>query len=278
MRGKPLYVAFIFLLMATLACSVTGGQPDLAATITAQAQLINGQTGTPGGVTETPAASLSTTPSVPEVSVTADTNCRTGPSSAFDLVFTVTPGQTETLVGKDTPDNYWIINDPAGGTCWLWGMNAVVTGNTSGLPEYPPPTRPTPKFTKTPKPTNAPESTNTPKPTTAAGLPPAAELPPAPPGNLSYKVSCIPEKGSPPKWIEHITLTWQDNAINETGYKIYKNSSLFATVGPNSTQYSTSMSYPPGIAGIVTNDAFAVSSFNDGGSSTRPSVNVAECH
>ena len=268
MRAKPLYVAFILLLMATLACSVTGGQSNLAATITAQAQLINGQPGTP----DTPETSLSTTPSVAEVSVTVDTNCRKGPSSAYDLVFTVNPGQPETVVGKDTPDNYWIINNPSGGTCWLWGMNAVVTGNTSGLPEYPPPAKPTAKFTKTPKPTN------TPKPTTTAGLPPAAELPPAPPGNLSAKTLCTLEKGTPPKWIEHITLTWQDNAINETGYKVYKNSSLFATLGPNSTQYSTSMSYPPGIVGIVTNDVFAVNSFNNGGSSTRPSVNVAECH
>ena len=272
MRTKSLYVAFILLLMATLACSVTGGQTDLAATITAQAQLINGQTGTPGGVTGTPSGSLSTTPSVPEVSVSADTNCRSGPSSAFDLVFTVNPGQTETLVGKDTADNYWIINNPSGGTCWLWGMNAVVTGNTSGLPEYPSPAKPTPKFTKTPKPTN------TPKPTTAASLPPAAVLPPAPPGNLSAKTLCTLEKGTTPKWNEHITLTWQDNAINETGYKVYKNSSQFAMVGPNSTQFSTTLSYKQGPPGIVTYNVFAVNSFNDGGSSTRPSVNVAECH
>src|ERR1700690_4419073 len=106
MRAKSLYVAFSVLLMAILACNASRGQatPDLAGTITAQALLLNAPTGTPAG---TPTTSLSATPSVPDVSVTSNTNCRTGPSTFFDLVFTLNPGQTETLVGKDTADNYW---------------------------------------------------------------------------------------------------------------------------------------------------------------------------
>ncbi len=105
MRAKSLYLAFSVLLMAILACNAPSGQatPDLAGTITSQALLLNASTGTP---VDTPAASLSATPSVPEVSVTSNTNCRTGPSTMFDLVFSLNPGQTETLVGKDTADNY----------------------------------------------------------------------------------------------------------------------------------------------------------------------------
>ena len=265
MRAKSLYLAFSVLLMAILACNAPSGQatPDLAGTITSQALLLNASTGTP---VDTPAASLSATPSVPEVSVTSNTNCRTGPSTMFDLVFSLNPGQTETLVGKDTADNYWIINNPSGGTCWLWGMYAVVSGNTSGLPEVPPPPMPTPKDTKTPKPTKTPE------PPTATVL-----LPPFPPGNLSQSRTCNGGfRGVTPLWIEAITLTWQDKADNETGYQVYKDGSLIATLGPNSTQYNITLRYDQGTGGALYIN-FGVNSFNAGGSSTRTAVDVTTC-
>src|SRR5258708_27289419 len=136
MSARPMIFVVNLLLLAILACNLSGGQPagtpDLAATITAQALLLSGATDTPG-------VSGSMTPSVAEVRVTASTNCRTGPSTAYDLVLKMNPGQTVPLVGKDTQDNYWIINNPSGGTCWLWGQYAAVGGKTAALPEFPDP-------------------------------------------------------------------------------------------------------------------------------------------
>jgi uncharacterized protein YgiM (DUF1202 family) len=75
------------------------------------------------------------------VSVSTATNCRTGPDINYSLVLTFQPGATAEVVGKYSPSNYWIINTPTGGTCWLWGAYASVTGDTSILPEIaaPPP-------------------------------------------------------------------------------------------------------------------------------------------
>jgi uncharacterized protein YgiM (DUF1202 family) len=98
------------------------------------------------------------------VTVSVNTNCRTGPGVIYDLVGGLLVGEEAVVVGKFTLTNYWIINNPdSSGTCWLWGQYATVTGNTAGLPEYAQPPTPTPTFTPTPSAT--PTSSNTPTPT-----------------------------------------------------------------------------------------------------------------
>lgn len=268
-RNTRLIIAPALLILTTLACNLPGGQsnsqPDLAGTITAQAQTHEAMVGTPTQF-DTPTAALTGTPSTPEVSVTSVTNCRTGPSTAYDLVFTANPGLTFQVVGKNTAFNYWIINNPTGGTCWLWGQYAVVSGNTNNLPEYPAPPTPTAKFTKTPKPTSTPKSTATP-------------APPAAPSNISSSRSCegfIGSDGITPKWSEAVTLAWQDNANNETGYRVYKNNGLASTLPANSTGYQITLRYNQGTGGPLF-DNFAIEAFNDAGSSSRLYVDVPRC-
>ena len=53
-----------------------------------------------------------------------------------------------------------------------------------------------------------------------------------------------------------VDLTWNDNAQNETGYKVYKNGTLLATIAANSTSYSA-VSLTPG-----TNYTFQVRAYN----------------
>jgi hypothetical protein len=78
------------------------------------------------------------------VTVSENTNCRTGPSAAYDLVGALLIGESAKVVGKNTSTNYWIIENPDGnGFCWLWGRYASVTGNTDILPEMTPPPEPT---------------------------------------------------------------------------------------------------------------------------------------
>ena len=78
------------------------------------------------------------------VSVSLDTNCRTGPSTAYDSVGALLVGQSAEVVGKYSSANWWIIQNPSEpGTCWIWGQYASVTGDTSSLPEMTPPPPPT---------------------------------------------------------------------------------------------------------------------------------------
>jgi hypothetical protein len=121
----------------------------LASTLTAAVTDTPAFTATPS---ETPLPSLTPTPSVtpsplaPLVSVSGNTNCRTGNATVYDLVFIMMVGQTAEVVGRDAYGQYWVIQDPSHPTrsCWLWGHYATVTGDWSALPIVTPPPSPTP--------------------------------------------------------------------------------------------------------------------------------------
>lgn len=165
---KHILLLSVSLVVVIMACNLPSGAtptPDLALTITALAQVTQTDTPTLNTATliftGTPA--FTSTPTVPVVSVSVNTNCRTGPSTQYDRVGGLLVGQTAEVVGKNSSTNYWIIKNPgSSGTCWLWGQYATVSGNTANLPEYPIPPTPTPTITPTPTTTPTPSSTPTP--------------------------------------------------------------------------------------------------------------------
>jgi hypothetical protein len=165
------------------ACNLPGGQPAaggtdqetavpletqvaeaLASTAAAQAAIANAvaatQTALAANVpeatlTQPPAATqqeFTPTSSVPMVTVSVDTNCRSGPNTAYDLLGVMKVGEKAEVVGRSTLSDTMIIKLPSNPsiTCWLWAQNATVEGDTSGLPVVPVPPTPTPKFTATP--------------------------------------------------------------------------------------------------------------------------------
>lgn len=214
--NRKFLIAILVLSIAAFACSLPGSapegeEPDLAATITSQALTLAAPTNTPESPTETPTQAFTSTPestatpSVPTVTVSTNTNCRTGPSTAFDLIGALTVGQSAEVVGRFSSGNYWIIKTPnSSGTCWLWGQYATVSGNTSNLPEYPSPPTPTPSI-------------------------PAAAT------NFDVDISCSLQVN--PVYINKVTIniSWTDNATNETGYRVYRNDELLKTLDPDST-------------------------------------------
>jgi len=81
------------------------------------------------------------------LSVSAATNCYTGPNTNYySYVTIIRPGTTVTVAGRDLADNYWIINVPGypGTTCWLSGQYASVSGDVSDLSA---PATPLPSYT-----------------------------------------------------------------------------------------------------------------------------------
>ncbi len=147
-----------------------GGIPITGATSTPTPTIV---TATPT-VATSPTAALSSTASVPQVSVYVATNCRTGPSIAYPRVGGLAIGQVAQVVGRNANNTYWIIQNPdvPGQTCWLWGQFATVIGDIGALPVLtppppPPPTAaPSPAITLTPAPTSmsptaAPSATST---------------------------------------------------------------------------------------------------------------------
>ncbi len=102
-------------------------------------------------LTSTATANVISSTAVAQVSVSVATNCRTGPGITYDRVGFLDVGQVAEVVGRNANTNYWVIRNPngSGGTCWLWGQFATVTGNISTLPELTPPPTPTPLPTST---------------------------------------------------------------------------------------------------------------------------------
>lgn len=102
-------------------------------------------------ITQTPTITPTGTLSTPMVSVSVDTNCRTGPGVLYDYLTALLVGEKAEVVGKYTTvtPNYWVIKKGSY-TCWLWGKYATVEGDISQVPEMVPPPSPTPTSTNTP--------------------------------------------------------------------------------------------------------------------------------
>jgi hypothetical protein len=133
-------------LLANTACNLAQPvEPDLVATITAQALIIAGQVEVTSAPTSEPSLTPSeTTSSAPMVTVSIDTNCRTGPGGNYEQIGNLMVGESAVVVGIYNNGTFWVIENPeAPGTCWLWGQYATVTGDTSDLSEIIPPPEPT---------------------------------------------------------------------------------------------------------------------------------------
>jgi hypothetical protein len=248
MNSRRISVAFSALVIAALACTVGQAAPakqDLPATITAQALTLQAPSGTPAPPTPTGTPVATNTSTVPQVSVSSATNCRTGPSTAYVLLYTMQPGQFAEVVGKHTPSGYWIIKYP-NGECWLWGQYATVSGNISVLPEYAQPPTPTP-----------------------------AE--PAAPKNFKAVAACSPGGGLLQVNV-HVSLTWSDQATNEEGYHIYRDDTLLATLPANATSFEDDTThlilFLIGTPTAPWSDTYAIEAFNGAGHSNRKEQTV----
>ncbi len=247
-------VAVNALLATLLACNLPagpgGGQPpDLAGTITARAAVPMQSSNTPNFTATVLIAvdsPLTPTPSVPQVSITTATDCRAGPGFLYDVLYTLPSGQTAVILGKDTLDNYWIIQVPGKNTCWLSGQNATVSGNVAALPKVSPPPAPTPAL-------------------------------PADPSGLRAAYSCKKSLSPFPHNDVHVSLSWQDNAANEEGYYVFRDGTLLATLAAGATSFTddTTMAaviLPGDSAPHIT---YAIQAFSTSGTSAKISKSIS---
>ncbi|NWG32898.1 MAG: SH3 domain-containing protein [Chloroflexi bacterium] len=169
--SKPyhLLVSVSLLVIAALACSQTtpGASPDPHAVNTSIAQTIavrqteaaraNPATATftaPASLTPSIEPTLSTTPTFTptfepaRLTVSVDTNCRSGPGAIFERVGVLSVGETAEIVGREPKGEYWYIRNPGGNPefCWVWGQYAAVSGNLLTLVYMTPPQPPESAF------------------------------------------------------------------------------------------------------------------------------------
>ena len=214
----------LVLILALLACSLPVEQfppPDqiqTAAALTLQSMLTPSVVSTPSpaaftatsspSVTETASedssstATITPTYSVPILTVLESTNCRAGPGEEYEVIATYITGKELEIVGRYDTGNFWLVeaSESPTGTCWLWGEFAEITGSYWTVASVTPPA-------------------------TATGAPPDAPI------ILEWNFFC--EAG-----MLNFTVTWRDNANNESGYRIFRNGEGIVELPANTTTYT----------------------------------------
>lgn len=196
-------------------CNLSGSgatQPEIstAAALTVQAAINDTENQTP---LASPAATnaMGTTPTFSQARASAGevTNCRTGPGANYERVTQILPNESVEIIGF-FPPNYWIVSTSAG-ECWLSGEFATPSGSFTTVP------------------------TVTAPPTSKGGDLEAATFP-----NNGWTFLCYgPGQAD-------ITLTWNDKADNETGYRILRDSKVISDLPANSTNFAETIELDSG--------------------------------
>ena len=214
------------------------------------------------------------------VSVSTATNCRTGPDINYSLVLTFQPGATAEVIGKYSPSNYWIINTPTGGTCWLWGAYASVQGDTSTLSEIAAPPPPVAAVQPTTEPPSGDGGGGDGDDGGGGGAVPTLGvfvlnpgviqllLVPLPPASFSATANCnyisFPTKilvGKTDK------LTWS-SVSNATGYYVYVNGLQMKDTTSTTTSFD---------AMVLSASNYGVAAYNSKGTSTVKTISAPNC-
>jgi hypothetical protein len=126
--------------------SVAGTRAFEFAVQTAAAGQASGPTSeVPPGTSQPPGPAVEPASTVPLVSASMDTNCRTGPSTVYEVISYLLVGKSSEVVNKYQNGLWWVIKDPNNPTrhCWVWGTTTSVTGNWQQLQEATLPPTPT---------------------------------------------------------------------------------------------------------------------------------------
>lgn len=182
--------------------------------------------------TETDAAAISTpTFSQPMASVEDVTNCRKGPGTSYERVTQILPGESVDIVGF-YPPNYWVVSTKDG-DCWLSGEFTTPVGSFSAVP------------------------TVTAPPTPLGGAPDAATFP-----KNGWTFYCYSGQAD-------ITLSWNDNANNEAGYRILRNGEVITELPANSTYFAETISLLSG-----QNVRYQIQAYNEVGSVNSSTASI----
>jgi hypothetical protein len=245
--NRPVTLAILALTLAALSCNLPNAQPTeglapneqagtiAALTLTAQAKsIIPAATSAPSAtMTLTATATLTPTYAPASLVISSDTNCRSGPGQSYEILTVLKPGTKAEILGRYAGNTYWIIQNPNGeGICWAWSEFATPGGSFDTAPEMTPPPTPTQNL-------------------------------PAPPRTLTYEFLCTYTDVT-------VTLNWIDVAVNESGYRIYRNGFYLIELGAGATSYVDVAPASPG-SGFT----YSVEAFNNTGASSPATISFA---
>lgn len=239
MKSLIRFVTLTIVLMLT-ACNLPKSQPtavpavnpQVATIVAATMQAAAGPSATPMTPFASPAPPAETPTVQPALTINAsNASCRSGPGTDFKEVAQFPAGTKLTMVGKDTADGYWIVQDPTShDLCWIQAQDATAAGSYTALPEVTPPA--------------------------------SAKNVPARPSLTAYTFECVYPAGGGLQ--VKVQLNWTDNSNNETGYHVYRNDTQVADLPANTTSYSETADIASGTVYV-----YSVEAYNAAGASAR---------
>jgi hypothetical protein len=177
--------------------------------------------------TKGPTPTITPTYSTPSLTIREQTNCREGPSTDYEVLFTYLPNKKLEIIGRYEPNNFWLVKstDSPTGSCWLWGEYVELAGSYWVVP------------TLTPPPTVTP-------------------APPAAPSVQKWDFFCNAVTGE-----MDVTIKWTDNATNETGYRVIRDNIIILELPSNSTTFSETILLGSGESAVYIIEAINVTGF-----------------
>jgi hypothetical protein len=221
------------------ATEATSPEVATAAALTIQAMLTDSVNITPLVTNPVPSpaptsGSASATPTFSQAmaSVGEVTNCRTGPGTKYERVTQLLPNESVKIIGF-FPPNYWIVLTKAG-DCWVSGEFATPSGSFTSVP--------------------------------------TVTAPPTPKGD-ALEAATFPKNG----WTffcygpgqADITLTWNDKADNESGYKVLRDDEIVVELPANSTNFAETIELDSGKS-----VAYKIRAFNAAGEADSAVVTI----
>jgi len=150
---KPFFVVIIFGFLLSSCGSIGSSDQQGEITQTPPEPTMVVATNTPLPPTPPPTAtSTATTEPSPTatlasvVSVSENTNCRSGPGVEYIFKRVLPIGEYAEVIGRSADSEFWYITNPdiADEGCWLWGEYAQIDGDVEGIPVITPAPSPTP--------------------------------------------------------------------------------------------------------------------------------------
>jgi CSLREA domain-containing protein len=205
-------------------------------------------------------ATVTPTPGPIFATITKDARCRTGPGFVYADYDFFTPNQTTIVYARIADSSWYQVQAPTmGGKCWIG--QAVLEFDVTpevllNLPVLQPPATPTPTV-------DVDEGSDGGDQGGDSG---GAGSPDAPSGLQATEAKCNAVDGY------KVKLTWNDNSDNESGFHIFHNGNLVATVGADMQQYTHTV---PG--NYAQQQSYYVEAFNNSGAAKSNTATEDGC-
>ncbi len=179
-----------------------------------------------------PTAPAATATIMPTLFISAASSaCRSGPGADFRVITTFSTGMTLNLVGRDSADSYWIVQDPVSHSeCWIQIQDGTAAGSFDLLSQM------------------------TPQVSTQNG--------PAKPIALRWPFFCSYDANT--GYTVTVQLSWMDPANDQNGFRVYRGNAQIAELPATATTYKDTVSVPTNTVII-----YGIAAYNDSGESSR---------